>query len=60
MVDMQNLRKNKGLTQAELAERCGVARQTICEIERGNRKPSIPLAKKLGKLLNVAWYTFYD
>ena len=60
MVEMKELRKKRGLTQAELGERAGVARQTICEIERGNRKPSIPLAKKLGKLLNVDWYMFYD
>ena len=32
------------LSQAELAEKAGVSRQTIANIERGNYSPSVHLA----------------
>lgn len=31
------LRKLNGLTQAQLASRCGLERTSICNIERGNQ-----------------------
>ena len=41
------------ISQAELAERAGVSRQTIANIERGNYSPSVYLAldicRELGK-----------
>lgn len=41
------------MSQAELAERAGVSRQTIANIERGNYSPSVYLAldicRELGK-----------
>ena len=41
------------LSQTELAERAGVSRQTIANIERGNYSPSVHLAldicRELGK-----------
>ena len=41
------------LSQAELADRAGVSRQTIANIERGNYSPSVHLAldicRELGK-----------
>jgi putative transcriptional regulator len=39
------------LSQAALAERVGVSRQTIVAIERGNYNPSVELALRLGKAL---------
>lgn len=39
------------LSQAELAERVGVSRQTIVAIERGNYNPSVSLALRLGRAL---------
>ncbi len=41
------------LTQQNLAERVGVTRQTIIAIEKGAFNPSIKLALKLSKVLNV-------
>ncbi len=41
------------LTQQNLAERVGVTRQTIIAIEKGVFNPSIKLALKLSKVLNV-------
>lgn len=40
------------LSQAELAERAGVSRQTIANIEKGNYSPSVHLALAICKILN--------
>jgi putative transcriptional regulator len=44
---VKELRKERGLTQEELAEAVGVSRQTIISIERGRYVPSLPLALKI-------------
>ena len=45
--NVQELRKEKGMTQEELAETVGVSRQTVIAIEKGNYTPSVLLALKL-------------
>jgi len=45
------VRKDKGITQQELAEAVGVTRQTIIAIEKGNYTPSVLLALKLAKFI---------
>jgi putative transcriptional regulator len=42
------------MTQAQLAERVGVTRQTIHSIETGKYKPTIELALRLAQELGVA------
>ena len=42
-----------GLTQAELAERCGVTRKTVNTVENGVFTPSALLASKLARALSV-------
>jgi len=46
---VHNMRKEKGVTQEELAEAVGVTRQTIIAIEKGNYTPSVMLALKIAK-----------
>ena len=41
------LRAERDWSQAELAKRLGVSRQTVNAIERGKYDPSLPLAFKL-------------
>jgi putative transcriptional regulator len=41
----------KNLTQQELAEKCGVSRQAIINIEKNNFNPSVELALKMSKVL---------
>lgn len=60
MIDLAEKRKEAGLTQEQLAEKCHVVRTTICEIERGANRPSIPTAKKLGEVLGFDWTEFFD
>ena len=51
---IMNLRKKNGLSQEELAEKVGVARQTISKWELGETSPDLKQAKELSKILNVS------
>ncbi len=44
------LRAEKDWSQAELAERLGVSRQTVNSIEVGKYDPSLPLAFSIARL----------
>ena len=46
------LRAERDWTQAELAERLEVSRQTVNAIEKGKFDPSLPLAFKLAQIFN--------
>jgi len=41
------------MSQAELAERVGVSRQTIVAVEKGNYNPSVELALRLARTLGT-------
>ena len=47
---LRELRGERDWSQAELAERAGVSRQTINAIETGKYDPSLPLAFKISLL----------
>ena len=59
-MDLKEIRKEKGFTQEQLANECGVQRTTITMIELGENKPSVELAKKLGTIFDVAWSDFFE
>ena len=46
-------RKDKGISQEELAKKCGVSRQTVNAIENKKYDPTLSLAFKLAALLNT-------
>ncbi len=50
---LKQLRSERGWTQADLAERAGVSRQTILAIEKDKFDPSLPLAFRLAKLFEA-------
>lgn len=60
MIDLRKVREEKKMTQEQLAKETGVIRQTIGEIECGRNKPSVPLAKKIGEILEIDWTGFFD
>jgi putative transcriptional regulator len=51
---LRELRAARGWSQAELAQRLGVSRQTINAIETGKYDPSLPLAFQIARLFGRA------
>ncbi|QIL46768.1 helix-turn-helix transcriptional regulator [Vagococcus coleopterorum] len=51
--NLNQLRKERQLNQAELADEMSVSRQTISSLESGRYNPSIDLAIKLACYFNV-------
>jgi len=47
------LRAEKGWSQAELAERVGVSRNSINAIENGKFDPSLPLAFRIAEVFGL-------
>ena len=58
--DLAAKRKEKGLTQAELAARVGIAQRTVAAYECGERRPSVEVAKKMAKELDISWTTYFE
>lgn len=50
---LRDLRKGRGLSQAELAEAIEVSRQTIIAIEADKYDPSLPMAYRLAAFFDV-------
>jgi len=51
---VKELRKNKKLTQEELADLIGISRQAINAIEKEKFDPSLPTAFKMAKLFKIS------
>ena len=51
---IMELRKKKGLSQEQLADKVGVARQTISKWELGETSPDLKQAKELSKIFNIS------
>ena len=47
------LRKERGISQEDLARRCGVSRQTINAIENNKYDPTLSLAFRLAQVLGL-------
>lgn len=50
---LKSFRELKSISQTELGKICGVSRQTISSIERGDYHPSIVLVLKICKYFDV-------
>mgnify|MGYP002834016538 FL=1 len=50
--NLEQIRKNKGLTQQELSNKADVSRKSINAIENGIYVPSTVLALKISKIFN--------
>ena len=51
--DLLKIRKEKGLTQEEIARNTGINRSYYGLIENGNRNPSLKVAIRIAGFLNV-------
>jgi putative transcriptional regulator len=54
------LRAERAWTQADLAQRIGVSRQSINAIETGKFDPSLPVAFRLAKLFSLRIEEIFD
>jgi putative transcriptional regulator len=52
--NLKNLRLKAGINQTEFAKVCEVSRQTIHAIETSKYTPSVELALKIAKSLNLS------
>lgn len=52
--NIKNLRKQKGLSQEELASRLNVVRQTVSKWERGLSVPDADMLEKIAQVLEVS------
>lgn len=64
VIDMKNTirerRKEKGISQEELAKKCGVARQTVNAIENNKYDPTLALAFSLARELGTTVDTLFS
>lgn len=51
---LKALRAERGWSQADLADRLDVSRQSVIAIETGRYDPSLPLAFKIAELFGLA------
>jgi putative transcriptional regulator len=54
------LRAERGWSQADLAERLGVSRQTVNALETERYDPSLPLAFRIARLFGGAIETIFE
>jgi len=57
---VRDLRGAQGWSQADLAERLDVSRQTVNAIETGKYDPSLPLAFKIARLFGQPIESIFD
>lgn len=57
--NLKETREAAGMTQEQLAEKVGVTRQAIGQYETGINRPSVDVAKAIGKELDFDWTLLY-
>jgi DNA-binding XRE family transcriptional regulator len=50
---LKSLRKFNRMTQAELAPKLEISRPYLCEIEKGNKKPTLELIYKYSEVFGI-------
>lgn len=57
---LKSIRKEKGITLAELAEECGISAGYLSHLENGSRThPSIEVMEKIAKALNKTIFEIF-
>ena len=57
---LKKWRIEHGMTQEEIATKCGISRQYYSLIETGERKVPVWTAKKIAAALGFDWQRFYE
>lgn len=50
---LRRIRRDRDMTQEQLAERCGISADYVSNMERGNKNPSFEMIAKLAEVLEV-------
>lgn len=50
---IEEIRKEKGLTQEQVASQCFISPSYFCYIERGDRIPSIKTGMRIAEILGI-------
>jgi transcriptional regulator with XRE-family HTH domain len=58
--NVRRLREAKGWSQEDYADRAGIHRTYVSDIERGKRNPTITVVEKLAKPLEVSAGSLLD
>lgn len=53
-------RTEKGLSQAAVAEQSGIVQQSYQLIEKGENRPRVETAQRIGAVLGIPWVRFYE
>ena len=56
----RKLRISEGLTLEALANKVGIGKSMLCQIERGTKTMSLPIAVEISKALNCSIYDLLD
>lgn len=54
------IRKEKNISQGELARLVGIAQPSMCAIEKGHKTPRPATAQKIADILGFPWTRFYE
>ncbi|WP_422377170.1 helix-turn-helix transcriptional regulator [Roseibium sp.] len=57
---LKTLRGERGWSQADLAERLDVTRQTVIALEKGRYDPSLPLAFRISRVFDLPIEQLFD
>ena len=57
---LEELRKQCGIRQEDLAQALGVSRQTVISLEKGKYNPSLSLAFKLARYFGLSIEDIFD
>ena len=57
---LKEIREQKNLTMLQVSHECKIAESYYCQIENGNRNPSVETAKKIADVLGFEWTQFYE
>ena len=57
---LEELRKQHGIRQEDLAQALGVSRQTVISLEKGKYNPSLALAFKLARYFSMPIEAIFD
>lgn len=58
--NVRRLREAKGWSQEDYADRAGIHRTYVSDIERGKRNPTVTVVEKLAKPLEISPGTLLD